>query len=553
MELLLSDILRLEPFREARIIAGKNGINNEVAFATVMDVPTIIEWLHGGEMLLAAGIFLDCCSESFLRSLKSKSVSAVITKPDYTVGMDARLCALCDQLSLPIITVPAETAWGDIMNPITQLVAQKQYEVIYQSQLFHATLMRFLMKGDSLTQLCTDIYRMSKLTIALTDMNFALIGQAGNLSWQQALEKFSIYDAHYCYDLGSNINGTPIAGYIYNNFYLSSIGSQAFIFPIIQNTVSCGYVFVLVNVQCQKLTVAESMQIDQISLVTGFDCVKRVEFNNTLRRYNNLLLDRILSSQTIDEQDRAEVEKSLNCHLSDQYYIAIVKISSREHDLHAFSTRISQLFDSIRADNVDFSGVLCFERSNYPVFFIPEEDTFIRRCIERLHDKCRDYLGGAVRIGVSERTHDAFLKAYDQALQTLRYVDVSIKKEWGFYEDLGILRFFIDNSGKLDNDFLAGVVAKYLKPVERYDAQHHGQLKRTLEKYIDNDCSSVKTQNSLFIHKNTLHARLAKIERLLGCSLGSSEDMFNIQMALKIDQCLDVLSRPNEAYRSSPL
>lgn len=553
MELLLSDILRLDPFQEAKIVAGKSGINNEVAFATVMDVPTIIEWLHGGEMLLAAGIFLECCSESFLCSLKSKSVSAVITKPDYTQRMDAHLCALCDQMSLPIITVPAETAWGDIMNPITQLVAQKQYEVIYQSQLFHATLMRFLMKGDSLTQLCTDIYQMSRLSIALTDMNFSLIGQSEDIAWSQVLEKFSIYDAHYCYNLGSNINGTPIGGYIYNNFYLSSIGSQAFIFPIIQNTVSYGYVFVLVNVHCQKLTVAESMQIDQISLVTGFNSVKRVEFNNTLRRYNNLLLDRILSNYTLDEQDRAEIEKSLNCHLSDQYYLAIVKASAQEQSLYAFSTRISQLFDSIRADKVDFSGVLCFERSNFLVFFIPEEDQFIRRCISRLHDKCRDYLRGTVRIGVSERTHDAFFKAYDQALQTLQYVDVSIKKEYGFYEDLGILRFFIDKNGRLDEDFLAGVVGKYLKPIEWYDDQHHGQLKKTLVKYIDNDCSSVRTQSSLFIHKNTLHARLAKIEKILGCSLSSSEDMFNIQLALKIDQCFDVIGRQKESRGAAHL
>ena len=546
MELLLSDMIRLEPCHQAQIIAGKSGIDNEVAFATVMDVPTIIEWLHGGEMLLAAGIFQECCSESFLRSLKCKSVSAVITKPDYIQGMDPYLCALCDQMSLPIITVPAEMAWGDIMNPITQLVAQKQYEVIYQSQLFHATLMRFLMKGDSLTQLCRDIYQMFRLSVALTDMDFALIGQSDDIDWSQVMEKFSIYDAHYCHNLGSNINGTPIAGYIYNNFYLGSIGSQAFIFPIIQNTVSYGYVFMLVRVHRQKLTVAESMQIDQISLVTGFNSVKRVEFNNTLRRYNNLLLDRILSSYTIDENDRAEIEEPLNCRLSDHYYLAIVKTGSKGQSLYAFSTRISQLFDSIRANRVDFANVLCFERSNFLVFFIPEEAAFIRRCIERLHEKCRNYLGEPIRIGVSERTHDAFLKAYNQALQTLHYVDVSIKKEYGFYEDLGILRFFLDKNGKLDEGFLDDIVERYLKPVERYDLQHHGQLKKTLIKFIDNDCSSLKTQNSLFIHKNTLHARLAKIESILGCSLSCSEDMFNIQLALKIDQCAEVASKPRE-------
>lgn len=548
MELLLSDILHLEPFRNAQLIAGESGLQNEVTFATVMDVPTIIDWLHGGEMLLAAGIFQECCNETFLRSLKSKSVSAVITKPYYTHVLDARRRALCDELGLPILTVPAQTAWSDIMIPITQLVAQRQYEVIYQSQLFHAALMQFLIKGDSLTQLCTDIHQMSNLSIALTDSDFSPVGQSDDILWSQVLEKFSIHDAHYCHNLGSNINGTSIAGYIYNNYYLSSIDSQVFIFPIIQNAVLYGYVFMLVSIQCKKLTVTDSMRIDQISLVAGFNSVKRVEFNNTMRRYNNLLLDRILSNHTIDVQDRSEIEKSLNCRLSDQYYLAIVQADAAEFNIHAFSTRISQLFDAIRADNVDFAGVICFERSDFLVFFIPEDEQFIRRCIARLHQRCSDYLGVSVRIGVSESTHDAFLKAYHQALQTLHYVNVSIKKEYGFYEDLGILRFFIDNSGRLDGDFLHDVVERYLRPIERYDSEHNAQLKRTLIKYIDHDCSSIKTQNALFIHKNTLHARLAKIEKLLDCSLSSSEDLFNIQLAVKIDQHSNVITKTTTPF-----
>ena len=536
MNLILSEILKLEPFKDAKIIAGKTGLLNEVTFATVMDVPDIIEWLHGGEMLLAAGFFQNCCNATFFRSLKSKSISAVITKPSYISGMDSALCSLCDELRLPIITVPAETAWGDIMNPITQLVAHMQYEIIYQSQLFHAALMRFLMKGNSLTHLCMDIRKMSKLSIALTDCDFSLIGQSDDIAWEQVLDNFSIYDAHYCYNLGANINGTPIAGYIYNNYYLSGIGSQVFIFPIVQNAISYGYIFLLVNIQCTKLNVAESMKIDQISLVAGFNSVKRVEFNNTMRRYNNLLLDRILSNHTIDAQDRTEIEKSLNCHLHDTYYLAIVKVITENQDIHALSTRISQLFDVIQADNVDFSGVLCFERSDFLVFFVPEEEQCIQRSIKKLHQKCRDYLGGTVRIGVSESTHDQFLKAYHQALQTLQYLDVSVKKDYFFYADLGILRFFIDKEGELDEEFLAGIMEKYLKPIETYDMDRNAQLKKTLLKYIDNDCSSIKTQNDLFIHKNTLHARLDKIEKLLSCRLSSSEDMFNIQLAIKIDQ-----------------
>ena len=124
MNLLLSDILKLEIFNDCKIIAGKSCLGNEVSFATVMDVPDIVEWLHGGEILLAAKLFDSCANASFFVSLKEKSVSAIITKPNYVLRLEQPLIDLCETICLPIIVVPNETTWGDILNPITQLIAE---------------------------------------------------------------------------------------------------------------------------------------------------------------------------------------------------------------------------------------------------------------------------------------------------------------------------------------------------------------------------------------------------------------------------------------------
>lgn len=114
----------------------------------------------------------------------------------------------------------------------------------------------------------------------------------------------------------------------------------------------------------------------QISLVAGFNSVKRVEFNNTMRRYNNLLLDRILSNHTIDAQDRTEIEKSLNCHLHDTYYLAIVKVITEKPRYPRTQHENLPTFWRHPSRQCGFSGVLCFERSDFLVFFVPEEEQF---------------------------------------------------------------------------------------------------------------------------------------------------------------------------------
>ena len=536
MKLLLSDILKLDIFKDAEIIAGRSGKNNEVSFVTIMDVPNIAEWLHGGEMLLAAGIFEKCCNENFFRSVKRKSVSAIITKYAYASAVDDNIRFVCEELCIPIIAVSAGISWSDIMIPITQLIAKMQYELIYQSQQFHSALMRSLIRGESVAQLCGNIYDMFKLSIAVTNYDFSLMGYSNNIEWNKVMEKFSIYEAYYHYDLGTTINGSKIGGYVYNNYYLSGIGSQIFIFPVSQNHVTYGYVFLLTGINNEKLNASESMKIDQISLVIGINSVKKLEFGHTARRYNNLLLDRILHDNAIDQLERAELEKSLGCKFHYNYYIAIVKVEWNITDIYKQSTIISRLFEAIKLNNADFYDVLCFERSSFLVFFLPGEDRFIKRTAESLFEKCSAMLESKIKIGISESTHDDFIKAYNHALTTLQYIEDAKKDRLFFYEDLGVLRYFIDKEGKLDSDFLDDTKKRYILPLEKYDTEHGTQLKYTVERYIANDCSGVKTQKELFIHKNTLYARLSKIEKLINCRIDSAEDMFNIQLALKLDR-----------------
>ncbi|MEG1189895.1 MAG: helix-turn-helix domain-containing protein, partial [Oscillospiraceae bacterium] len=59
------------------------------------------------------------------------------------------------------------------------------------------------------------------------------------------------------------------------------------------------------------------------------------------------------------------------------------------------------------------------------------------------------------------------------------------------------------------------------------------------ELYISNNCSKTNTEKQLFIHKNTLRARLSTINKILGCDVDNMEDLFKIQLALKLRYFFD--------------
>lgn len=75
---------------------------------------------------------------------------------------------------------------------------------------------------------------------------------------------------------------------------------------------------------------------------------------------------------------------------------------------------------------------------------------------------------------------------------------------------------------------------KLLAPVLEYDRDHSGHLLPTLRAYLAHDCQPSRACASLFIHRNTLSQRLAKLERLMKLSLNTLEGQATCLMALRI-------------------
>jgi DNA-binding PucR family transcriptional regulator len=69
-----------------------------------------------------------------------------------------------------------------------------------------------------------------------------------------------------------------------------------------------------------------------------------------------------------------------------------------------------------------------------------------------------------------------------------------------------------------------------LSPLDEYDREHGGDLRRTLATYLACGCNASKTAGELYLHRSGLLYRLRRIESLLGLNL----DNFEVRTALSI-------------------
>lgn len=68
------------------------------------------------------------------------------------------------------------------------------------------------------------------------------------------------------------------------------------------------------------------------------------------------------------------------------------------------------------------------------------------------------------------------------------------------------------------------------------------ELLRTLEMYFHTNCNAKETASVMFIHENTMRYRLRKIESLLGRDLHSHDDLFEMELALRIREYLEYMN-----------
>ena len=80
--------------------------------------------------------------------------------------------------------------------------------------------------------------------------------------------------------------------------------------------------------------------------------------------------------------------------------------------------------------------------------------------------------------------------------------------------------------------------AKYyrglLEPLRRYDREHHGDLVKTLAAYLHHAGNSTRTANALYLHRNSLRYRLARIQALTGLDPDDPDARLALQVALLV-------------------
>lgn len=172
---------------------------------------------------------------------------------------------------------------------------------------------------------------------------------------------------------------------------------------------------------------------------------------------------------------------------------------------------------------------------------IPEHETYKTFCrtvfqvlLKQVEQRC--HLTISVGIGTVLDRGDHIMKSASEAKEALFMLHACHKQnQIRFYEDMGIYRLLFEVKEKRE---LQKILETVLGNLMEYDQKMNSDLVHTLDAYLMEDCNMSNTALSLYVHRNTVKYKIAKIEEILKCDLRDVNVCFNLRLAYKIKRFL---------------
>ncbi|SFL96521.1 PucR family transcriptional regulator [Pelosinus propionicus] len=126
------EIMNLPSLTKLAIVAGKPGLDRLVRWVHFIDLPDVIPWVQGGELLIITGIGLNG-DENKLKEIvqgiiKKKLAGLIINIGPYIKSVPAEVIALADQADFPIFELPWEVKLIEVTREICSHIVMKQTE-----------------------------------------------------------------------------------------------------------------------------------------------------------------------------------------------------------------------------------------------------------------------------------------------------------------------------------------------------------------------------------------------------------------------------------------
>ncbi|TKH03596.1 PucR family transcriptional regulator [Peribacillus simplex] len=536
----VAELLTLPALTGMHLIAGGTGIEREVRTVNMMDAPDIINFLKPNEFLVTTAYHIKDkphLLSSLVEAMANQGCAALgIKTRRYLKEIPEEALVLANDLSFPIIELPAELSLGEIINhTLRGILDQRAAELTFAMET-HKQFTNLIMRGKGIQKLLDHLSDMIGYPILLVDQYlkpiFQPISTAGIIP---IIKKMS--------EEGFRFHKTKTSF-----FSFSSLSNKQpyTVFPIYMNEEKFGYLTISGEIKTSDNLI--TLTIEQATNVISFALMKEHALKQHDRNIRNDFFLHFLDGSFSSQEEIINRAKEFSLQNEQTYICAVGKIDESDSDISY--TQLQRRADSIYEfleDELCLSPnpihlftkgkkcILLYEVNEVSADVLQTVETSLKS-LQRI---TASQFGCTISFGVSHLSQ-SFLQtknSYKEANDSLLEGGLSKRTE---YIQMFRTKDIMELLRIIPEEDLMNFYHYALQGFSKVFTEEEQSLLQTLSVYLETHCQISETAKRLFVHRNTVVYRLEKCEELLGKSLKDSETTLQIRLALRIKSLLKI-------------
>jgi purine catabolism regulator len=541
------DALKLGGLKKGRVIGGFEGLDNTVRYVSVLEItddqvadPAL--WYRGDELMISAlySVRDDVSAQvKQLERIAACGCAGLVLCHEgiYLKEISPELINAADRLKIPLIVVPKEIGYIDIINPVLEEVISIQKEELEYALNVQNKMTDLILEGTGLKKVASEISKILQCPFLIVDSEHRILTKGYHNQKGSSLLNEVINNKQLCEELLESDKENPVQ---INN-------CQCFNIPVRSGKNVFGKLLLFRGRPFEKL---ELVAIDEISKAVMLILTQKIAKKEEMLRAQREFLDELLSGSIQDEEmalSRAEYFKIKVPHK----IMAMVIETTKPHQQNTKSKRsegylkskqneIIKTIDSIMKYKINY---LATTRGNLVIVLMEAgEDTEAlavhqaKEIGEKLAKEITakiDNLDVFIAIGEQYDKLTKIHKSLGEALKTIQLGKILFNSvKCVHVTDLGVYYYLPE---LLSNENISGYITSTTSALKEYDAVKNMNLMDTFKLLLFEEDVG-KVADSLFIHRNTLLYRKEKIKKILGVDPFIQPNKLNYQLTIILAQ-----------------
>ena len=536
--LTIRQLRQLPLLDESTLVAGERGLDRELLWAAVVDIPQADDWVRADELLLTTFYGLRDDVEGqvrLVRQLIEKRVAGMIVATGaYVMSTPEAVRCVADEAGFPILEMPWHVAFEDIVRVVSEHSLNDQYLLYKQSLAIHRALTRLVLEGGSLQDVAHELCALLRRPVEIDDLAFAVLAEAtGPGDSIDASRRDAIRDGRSSPRLLEYLRRSGTLSQARSTLSVQRVDvtdetrtlgmtMARILMPIVVARRVYGYVWIIAGER--DLEPLDFHAIEHAATVAALILFRNQTTHQAEERMEQHVLGRLLAEDL--RPDSALREQLSRFHLRLEASHAVIVIDTGGVDARTVELAVR---NASRHDNLP---CVVGERSGRVVALL---ECMRREQIDHFCEFVLESLSAfetSVRLGVSglQEAPGGLYREYERALEALALLPaLGESRQVARFEELGLLHWLhaLPPQMLAENTF-SGRLAR----LAEHDRTHEGQLTQTLEVFLECEGNGVRAAERLYIHRHTLKYRLRRIEEISDVDLSDSLTKLNLRAAL---------------------